>query len=123
MKEYTKLERAVLDWMADRLPIPNLKEQIATAAVTDREYTGAGSFTFLSAPSDLPPIHCPSPIDGPVIEAQGIEQGGAAILFLDDTGHITQLEMYANGDRFSQSITAFELKPWEESNNCFHGMG
>ena len=115
MKQFSKLERSVLEWMADRLPIPNLKEQIAAAVVTDREYTGVGSFTFLSVPSGLPAVQCPSPISGPVIEAQGIEHGGAAIIFLDD--------MYANGDHFAESITSFELKPWEESNDCVHGTG
>jgi hypothetical protein len=121
MKEYTKLERAVLEWMADRLLIPNLKEQIAAAAVTGREYTGVGFFTRLSVPSDVPAIQCPSPISGPVIEAEGIAHDGGAIIFLDDTGHITQLEMYANGDRFAESITSFELRAWDESNQALDG--
>ena len=84
---------------------------------------GVGSFTFLSVPSDVPAIHGRSPISGPVIEAEGIELGGGALLFLDDTGHITDLEMYANGDEFSESITAFELTPWDESNTGLHGTG
>ena len=115
MKEYTQLERAVLDWMADRLAICNLKQQVAAAVVTDREYTGVGSFTILSVSPDLPALQCPSPISGPVIEAEGIEHGGGAILFHDETGHITELEMYANGDRFAESITTFTLRAWPES--------
>ena len=97
----------VLDWMSEHVDIPRLKEQIQSAVPTDREYTGCGSFTTLAASPDLPPVEYPSPISGPAIEAEGIEYGGGALLFLDDTGHITQLEMYAYGDRFSESITTF----------------
>jgi len=118
MKEFTELETAVLKWMIDQVNIPNLKEQITAAVVTKREFTGVGSFTSLSVPSELPAIHSPSPINGPVIESEGIEYGGGAILFLDSTGHITELEMYANGNRFAESITSFKLKKWEESNHA-----
>ena len=118
MKEYTQLEQAVLDWMADTLDIPNLKDQIMGAVVTEREYTGVGSFTSLSVPSVLPAIDSPSPIYGPVIEADGIDDGGGSLLFLDDTGHITDLELYANGDHFSEAITSFELFAWEEWNQA-----
>ena len=112
--EYTQLERAVLDWMSEHVDIPRLKEQIQRAVPTDREYTGCGSFTTLAASPDLPPVECPSPISGPAIEAEGIEYGGGALLCLDDTGHITQLEMYAYGDHFSESITTFVLREYGE---------
>ncbi len=116
MKGYTQLERAVLDWMAEHLDVHGLEEQIRRAGPTDREYTGCGSFTTLSVPPDLPPAKSPSPIFGPVIEAEGIEHGGAALLFLDETGHIDQLEMYANGDHFAESITTYRLTAWKEPN-------
>lgn len=38
MKEFNKLERLFLDWMAKKLPIPNLKKQIAVAKVSEQEY-------------------------------------------------------------------------------------
>jgi len=116
--EYTKLERAVLDWMSEHVAIPNLRDQIQAAVPTGREYTGHGFFTTMSVPSEISAVHCKSPIDGPVIDAKGIEDGGAAIVFLDDTGHLATLEMYANGDRFAETVTDFELKPWEESNQA-----
>jgi len=121
MKEFTQLEAAVLKWMAERLNIPHLQEQIKVAVVTDREYTGVGFFTSLSVPSDTPSIHCSSPISGPVIESNEIEHGGGAIVFLDDKGHIKTLEMYANGSHFQEVITSFELKAWkEEANHCLN---
>lgn len=114
--EYTKLEKAVLDWMCEHVAVPNLKDQIQTAVPTKREYTGHGFFTSLSVPLGLAAVLCKSPIDGPIIEAKGIDDGGAAILFLDDAGRIETLEMYANGDCFSESVIDFELKSGKESN-------
>ena len=117
MMEYTQLERGVLDWMAEHVHVPNLAEQIRAAVPSQREYTGCGSFTTLSVPSDVPPVESKSPVDGPVIESEGIEHGGAAMLLLDDSGHIETLEMYANGDHFAEAITEFKLKAWESNNS------
>lgn len=41
-----------------------------------------------------------------------IDHGGAAILFLDDSGYINLLEIYANGSSFSETVNTFELKAW-----------
>jgi hypothetical protein len=116
MMEFTQLERAVLDWMSEHIHVSNLADQIRAAVPTEREYTGCGSFTTLSVPSDLFRIEATSPLNGPVVESDEIEHGGAAILFLDDSGHIATLEMYANGDHFAEAITEFKLTAWEESN-------
>lgn len=116
MKGFTELETAVLTWMASRVAVPHLSEQISLATMLTREWTGVGFFTSLSVPCDLPAVEAKSPINGPVIESPGIDYGGGAILFLDDTGHIKTLEMYANGNRFDETITEFRLKTWEESN-------
>ena len=113
--EYTQLEIAVLDWMAEQLPVPHLREQIVAASPTNRDYTGHGFFIKFHVPPNLPLLEVSSPISGPVIEAKGIDYDGAALLFLVD-GYIDQLELYANGDNFAETITEFELKPWEESN-------
>ena len=123
MMEYTQLERGVLAWMAEHVDVPNLAEQIRTAVPTKRDHTGCGSFTTLSVPSDLPRIEASSPVNGPAIEAEGIEHGGAAMVFLNDSGHIETLEMYANGDRFAETITGFRLKAWEESNKADGAYG
>jgi len=117
MMEYTQLEREVLDWMAEHVDIPNLAEQIRAAVPAKREFTGCGSFTSLFVSSEISRVECKSPVNGPVIESAGIEHGGAALLFLDDSGHIETLEMYANGDHFAEAITDFKLKAWGESNN------
>jgi hypothetical protein len=113
MMEFTQLERGVLDWIAEHVDAPNLAEQIRAAVPTEREYTGCGFFTTLSVPAELPPVQSKSPTDGPVIESEGIDHGGAAMIFLDNSGHIEILEMYANGDRFAETITDFKLKAWK----------
>lgn len=116
MMEFTRLERAVLDWIAEHVDVPNLAEQIRVSVPTEREHTGCGSFTTLSVPSELPPVKSRSPIYGPVIKSEGIEHGGGALIFLDDKGHIETLEMYASGDRFAEVITDFTLEARGESN-------
>ena len=116
MIEYTKLEKAVLDWMCEHVAVTNLKAQIKAAVPTKREYTGHGFFITLSVPPETPELQCRSPIDGPVIQAKGIDAGGAVIIFLDNSGHLATLEMYANGDHFVETVDEFELMKWEESN-------
>lgn len=113
MPKFTNVERGILDWMAERLPIPNLKEQIAVVVTTGREYTGVGAITSLSVPEPVPAIKCSSPILGPVIEADGIEHGGTSNLFLDQSGKIVELELIASGDRFTEDSSSFKLTEWE----------
>lgn len=98
--------------MAEHVHIAGLKEQIAAAVATEREYTGCGFFTSLSVPQNVSPIGARSPIDGPVIESDAIDHGGAAILFLDHSGYLSELEMYANGDNFAEKVEDFALRAW-----------
>ncbi|MEM9353070.1 MAG: hypothetical protein AAGA92_08655 [Planctomycetota bacterium] len=119
--EYTELEKSVLEWIAQNIEIPNLSIQIRSAKPCSREFTGCGSFTTLAVPANLPALHCKSPIDGPFIESEGIEHGGGALIFLDSAGFIETLEMFANGDHFSQQITDFILRSPESDGTPEHG--
>ena len=116
--EFTALERAVLDWIASHAKVANLPQQIAVCRPTERELTGVGSYTRLAVPADKPPIESPrihSPIGGPWFDgAEGIHLGGSALLFLDETGYISTLELVANGDHFDGSATGFVLHPYSE---------
>ena len=109
MTAYTQLERGILDWMAEHVDIPHLAAQIQAATPIKREVTGCGSFTALSVPDDLRPIKTSSPINGPMLEAEGIDGGGTSILFLNDSGHIKELELFANGEHFSENVKEFQL--------------
>ena len=113
--EYTQLEQRVLDWMAEHVNIPNLDVQIRRAVPTEREHTGVGTYTRLSVSSGTGPIKAGSPINGPAIDSPEIEHGGAALLFLDDSGNVDTLEMFACGDYFNEKTTEFELTEWESN--------
>jgi len=101
--EYTQPERAVLEWMAEHASVPNLRDQINSAIPIKREYTGKGSFTDLRVPPETRKIRCHGPVLGPVFESEALEFGGSALLWADETGHLTQLELCAFGDFFPES--------------------
>ena len=111
--EFTVLEKAVLDWMAQHSQVPNLARQLAACHQLERELTGVGAFTKLAVPRDLPPIDrmkIGSPISGPWIEATtGVQYGGSSLLFLDDTGYATELEIAIAGEDFDAFVSTFKL--------------
>ncbi len=116
--EFTALERAVLDWIASHASITNLPEQIAACRPTQRELTGVGSYTKLAVPADEAPIEnwrTHSPVHGPWFDgAEGIDLGGSGLLFLNDAGYISTLELVANGDHFDESAPQFVLHAYAE---------
>lgn len=116
--EFTSLERAVLTWMVSHTKVANLAEQLAACHPTERELTGVGSFTTLVVPAETPQIDLQttqSPINGPWIEeCEGIQHGGIALLFLDESGYVQTLELVANGAHFDETVTAFALREWIE---------
>ena len=87
-----------------------------------RDLTGVGSFTKLAIPAGTPRIDLQttrSPITGPWIEeCEGIQHGGSALLFLDESGYAETLELVANGEHFDESVTAFALHEWIEPGGC-----
>ncbi len=115
---FTALEQAVLDWMASHTKVANLAEQIAVCRPTERELTGVGSYTKLAVPAGKAKIEnwrTHSPVGGPWFDgAEGIHLGGSALLFLDETGYISTLELVANGDHFDESATGFVLHAYTE---------
>jgi hypothetical protein len=116
--EFTALEQAVLDWMASHVNVRNLAEQIAACRPTERKLSGVGSFTKLAIRADKPRIErsrTQSPVHGPWIDgSEGIHLGGSSLLFLNETGYISTLELVANGDHFDESETGFVLHSYSE---------
>jgi len=116
--EFTSLEQSVLNWMASYTKVANLAEQLAACRPVERDLTGVGSFTKLSISAGAPRIDMQttrSPITGPWIEeCEGIQHGGSALLFLDESGYAETLELVANGEHFDESVTAFSLHEWIE---------
>jgi hypothetical protein len=112
---YTQPEQAVLRWMAEHASVPSLRAQIEPAIPTKREYTGKGSYTKLKVPGETREVRCHGPILGPVFESDALEFGGSALLWLDDTGHLDQLELCAFGDFFPESTIIRNLRECAET--------
>jgi len=52
--DFTLLEKAILDWIADRSDNAEIRMQIRSAYPAERELTGTGSFTKLAVPPHVP---------------------------------------------------------------------
>ncbi len=99
----TRLEHAVLEWIASRQP--SLSARLAAPVVARREHTGVGLYVYLSAEDDewdRPPV------DGPTIESPALEHSAGSILWLV-RGAPQCLEIYAFGDRFPEHLDEFQL--------------
>ena len=78
------LESAVLAWLAEALP--ELRQQLQHAQVSEREFTGGGVFLHLTLPSDAKPLpNCSSDaewIDGPAMTSPELQSGALVTLWL-----------------------------------------
>jgi hypothetical protein len=107
--QFTPLERAVLDWIAERANDPALAAQLRSAQPTAREFTGVGSFTSLRVPDDAAPVSlAPAPVT-PHIESPDLEAGAGAVLFFEN-GRATTLELYTYGSAFPRDLMTWTLK-------------
>jgi hypothetical protein len=112
--EFNTLEKAVLEWYAQHYSDPALIAQVRAASLKQRTWTKVGFYVGLEVPRQLQPIdfdHIGTkgfPIEGPHIEAAGIEHGGGSLLW-GDNGYITQIELYAFGSFFREAISNFVL--------------
>jgi hypothetical protein len=111
--ELTPLEEAVLDELLDRPgePFTTLREQLAHASVTSREFTGVGFFTHFTVPREAPLRRDLPSAELLDVDARiaGVEHGAGFVLFVRD-GVISQLEGYTYGDTpWPDSITEFTV--------------
>jgi hypothetical protein len=99
----TKLETAILDWIADRqLP---LAARMNAVEIAGREHTGAGRYVYLS---DEGPDWDRPPVDGPMIESPQLAMGAGSLLWLSQ-GEAHCLEIYAFGNHFPEALDEFTL--------------
>jgi len=99
----TPLESAVLAWLAARATSTELAEQLRRAAIESREFSGAGSYTVLAIPTEVPPLppgvalvgkH--GPIDGPEVESPELPWPACTLLWLTE-GKAATLEIAGSG--------------------------
>ena len=118
--EFTKIEQAVLTWIASHSGSLELQEQLRLAQSIDREYTGAGSYTTLRTSCVTPLLPCtavpnPSrgPLSGPEIRSAEIENGACSLLWFKE-GYIECLELASYGNSFPEKPKAFTLHEGNE---------
>jgi len=87
----TSLEAAVLAWLAEATSTPELSAQLQGAAIVNREFSGAGSYTTLAVPSETSPIPLEvellgrdGPIDGPEVQSPDLPMPAATLLWLTE---------------------------------------
>ena len=100
----TRLERAILDWIAGRET--SLAGRLASASVARREHTGAGIYVDLLPDPDLSWDR--PPVSGPVIDSPRLGFGGGCVLWLSQ-GEPCCLEIYAFGSDFPEDVDEFTL--------------
>jgi hypothetical protein len=100
--ELTRLEQAILSWIAAQHGVGGRDSE---AAVIRREHSEAGSYTHLSGPEQNGQS---KRVDGPQIQSPGLKHGAGSILWLKD-GVPDCLEVYAFGDDLWIDLDEFTL--------------
>jgi hypothetical protein len=111
MTSFTQLELAALRSLFSEIPdlAPELERQLSVATVTARKNTGAGFFTSISVPADVPPIDKSGPLDGEThAHIPGLEHGLGFVLFFDD-GRLSTLEGFTYGSESTASLELTDL--------------
>ena len=116
MRELWPIERAVLEAAAHDYPASAdvLREQIATAQVTNFENTGVGFFSTVEVAREARPVSDQSPLDAATGSVASIPHGMGFLVFLED-GHIALIEGYTYDGSTADldfEMVAFEAKPW-----------
>lgn len=106
--QFTSLERAVLDWIADNAvaDVPPLRAMISAARVTGRQNTGVGFYTDISIPTEArQPLTAKQMLDGPIAHMVGLGPGMIMgfMLWIDD-GVPNCLEGYQFSDRNFETV-------------------
>jgi hypothetical protein len=111
--ELTPLESAVLEKMLAKSgePFDTIRDQLAHASVSSREFTGVGFFTHFAVPSEAPVRRdlASAEIDGVGAQIPGLQDGAGFLLFIRD-GIISFFEGYTYGDAaWPDPITEFRV--------------
>ena len=84
----TPLEAAVLSWLRESTATPELVAQLREAVIVSREFSGAGSYTGLAVPAQVPPLPASvklvgsdGPINGPEVESHELPWPACTMLW------------------------------------------
>jgi hypothetical protein len=108
----TPLEKAVLDMLLEKHgePFDTIRQQLAHASVTKREFTGAGFFTEFALPEHAPVRRdLPDATVGDVgAEVPGLQHGAGFLLFIRG-GVVSMLEGYAYDESWPATTNEFRV--------------
>ena len=104
----TRLERAFIDWLIERVTDDDLLAQLRGCGVRDRQHTVVGQYTGLEAPAGSKPTAAGPTIEGPRITSPDLAEVAACHLELEE-GRLHYLEFFTFGDSFPVNPEEFEL--------------
>jgi hypothetical protein len=113
---YTTFERDLIKWFIDHSGHPAVTDQLRSAVLESREYTGAGLYLNLIVPESsrkLIPLSVHSPINGPEISSPVLTNGAGSLLFHKD-GVVQFVEVYTYTDELSDDLFKYSFR---ERNN------
>lgn len=105
------LEAAVCDYPASAA---GLRDQMATAQVTNFENTGVGFFSTVKVSPEAPRLTERSPLDAATGSVGSISRGMGFLVFLEG-GYVSLIEGYTyDGSTVGLDFetVAFDVKPW-----------
>jgi hypothetical protein len=109
----TKLEKAILDFVAERNPDPSLRSQIGSLEIASRDHTGVGLYANFSFPTPdiVPRILSPStPYPGPGFTSPKLEHGAGSVVWCRD-GLLSCIEIFSYSDDYPREAFDFTLMP------------
>jgi hypothetical protein len=108
----TPLENAVLDMLLDRPgePYETIRQQVSSATVSHREFTGVGFFTHFVLSSDAPVRRdLPNMELGDIgAEFPGVKHDAGFLLFVRD-GIVSMLEGYTYDENWPENLDGFRV--------------
>ncbi len=110
--KFLKLEKDILEWIAENNDDPVLKEQITRSKPVDRKLTGMGIFLTVVLPEGVPKIdgseNDVTVIPGPCIRSSGLAKGADSAIYISH-GVFDTLEIFSLGGDFPEEIASYEL--------------
>jgi hypothetical protein len=107
------LEKAILDYVANRNSDPALKAQISAVEVIRRKYTGAGIYVYFSHPKKEEALKIkslPGPYSGPSnITSSKLEHGAGSLVWYDDDGYLSCIEIYSYSNDYPKEEYDFKF--------------
>lgn len=106
------LEKAILDYVADRSSDPELKDQVTAVEAIRHKYTGVGMYIYLFHPNKNEALKIKSPTNpysGPNIESSKLQHGAGSVVWCGDDGFLSEIEIFSYSDDYPNEEFNFTL--------------